>query len=65
MTRTGLGEMAEGLLLSDSSAGSSLLSAFERVVDSVSTIDPKSSLATTLEKAAAWIGSLPGTVSGK
>ena len=65
ITRANLGEMAQGLQRSASSTGSSLLSAFERVVDSVSTIDPKSSLTPTLEKAAAWLSSFRGTVSGK
>lgn len=65
ITRTNLGEMAQGLQRSASSTGSSLLSAFERVVDSVSTIDPKSSLTPTLEKAGAWLSSLRATMSGK
>ena len=65
ITRTNLGEMAQGIQRSASSTGSSLLSAFERVVNSVSTIDPKSSLTPTLEKAAAWLNSLRGTMSGK
>lgn len=63
--RGNLGEMAQGLQRSASSTGSSLLSAFERVVDSVSTIDPKSSLTPTIEKAAAWLSSLRETMSGK
>ena len=65
ITRANLGEMAQGIQRSASSTGSSLLSAFERVVDSVSTIDPKSSLTPTLEKAGAWLSSLRATMSGK
>jgi hypothetical protein len=42
----------------NSTAGSSLASALERVVESVSSIDPKASLTPALEKAGAWLGSL-------
>lgn len=63
--RADLEGMTRGLQRSASSTGSSLLSAFERVVDSVSTIDPKSSLTPTLEKAAVWLSSLRGSTSGK
>lgn len=65
ITRASLGDMAQGLPRSASSNGASLLSAFERVVDSVSTIDPKSSLTPTLEKAGAWLNSMRAFVSGK
>ena len=65
LTRTSFGDMAQGLQRSASSTGSSLLSAFERVVESVSSIDPQSSITPTLEKAASWLGSLRGTLSGK
>ena len=65
LSRAHLGEMAQGLQRSASSTGSSLLSAFERVVDSVSTIDPKTSLTPTIEKAAAWLSSIRGSIIGK
>ena len=65
ITRANLGEMAQGLQRSAASTGSSLLSVFERVVDSVSSIDPKSSLTPTIEKATAWLSSLRGTMNGK
>ena len=65
VTRTSFGDVAQGPQSSASSTGSSLLSAIERVANSVSTIDPKSSITPTLEKAAAWFGSLRGTTSGK
>lgn len=64
-TRTNFGEMAQELQRTASTNGSSLLSAFERVVDAVSTIDPKSSLTPTLEKAGAWLTSMRGFMSGK
>lgn len=57
-TRANLEEMAQGVHQTASSTGTSLLSAFERVVESVSKIDPKSSLTPTLEKAATWLNSL-------
>lgn len=60
-----LGQMAQGLQRSASSTGSSVLSAFERVVDSVSTIDPKSSLTPAIEKAAGWLSSLWETMTKK
>jgi hypothetical protein len=50
---------------SRSTSGTPLMSVFERVVDSVSSIDPKASLAPALEKAGAWLSSLRGTVAGK
>jgi ElaB/YqjD/DUF883 family membrane-anchored ribosome-binding protein len=50
---------------SRSTSGTPLMSVFERVVDSVSSIDPKASLAPALEKAGAWLNSLRGTVAGK
>lgn len=50
---------------SATSTGSSLLSSLEKVVESVSTIDPKSSLAPTIEKAAGWLGSLKDSISSR
>ena len=51
--------------VSQSSTLSSLVSAFERVVESVSTIDPKSSLTPALEKAGTWLSGLRATMGGK
>ena len=67
VTRADLNDMARQLQRSASHAvrGSSLSSAFERVVDSVSSIDPKSSLTPALEKAGAWLGSLRSSMGGK
>jgi ElaB/YqjD/DUF883 family membrane-anchored ribosome-binding protein len=55
----------EAVQRSAESNGSSFLSAFERVVNSVSSIDSKSSLTPTLEKAATWLNSLRGSFGGK
>jgi hypothetical protein len=67
VTRADLAEMAHHLQRSASTAahGSGLASAFERVVDSVSSIDAKSSLMPALEKAGAWLSSLRSSVVGK
>jgi hypothetical protein len=67
ITRADLGEMVHHLQRSASTAahGSGLASAFERVVDSVSSIDAKSSLTPALEKAGAWLSSLRTSVVGK
>jgi hypothetical protein len=45
--------------------GTPLISAFERVVDTVSSMDPKASLTPALEKAGAWLSSLRGSIAGK
>jgi hypothetical protein len=67
VSRADLNDMASQLQRSASHAvrGSSLSSAFERVVDSVSSIDPKSSLTPALEKAGAWLSSLRSSMGGK
>jgi ElaB/YqjD/DUF883 family membrane-anchored ribosome-binding protein len=67
ITRADLNDMARQLQRSASHAvhGSSLSSAFERVVESVSSIDPKSSLTPALEKAGAWLSSLRTAMGGK
>jgi ElaB/YqjD/DUF883 family membrane-anchored ribosome-binding protein len=67
VTRADLNDMARQLQRSASHAvhGSSLSSAFERVVDSVSSIDPKSSLTPALEKAGAWLSSMRASIGGK
>ena len=48
-----------------SSTLSSLASAFERVVEHVATVDPKSSLTPALEKAGAWLSGLRSTMVAK
>jgi ElaB/YqjD/DUF883 family membrane-anchored ribosome-binding protein len=67
VTRADLNDMARQLQRSASHAvqGTSLASAFERVVDSVSSIDPKSSLTPALEKAGVWLSSLRTAMGGK
>jgi ElaB/YqjD/DUF883 family membrane-anchored ribosome-binding protein len=67
VTRADLNDMVRHFQRSASHAlhGSSLSSAFERVVDSVSSIDPKSSLTPALEKAGAWLSSLRTAMGGK
>jgi ElaB/YqjD/DUF883 family membrane-anchored ribosome-binding protein len=67
VTRSDLAEMVHHLQRSASTAvqGSGLASAFERVVDSVSSIDARSSLTPALEKAGAWLSSLRTSVVGK
>jgi hypothetical protein len=67
VTRPDLAEMVHHLQRSASTAvqGSGLASAFERVVDSVSSIDARSSLAPALEKAGAWLSSLRTSVVSK
>jgi ElaB/YqjD/DUF883 family membrane-anchored ribosome-binding protein len=67
VTRADLNDMARHLQRSASQAvqGSPLAAAFERVVDSVSSIDPKSSLTPALEKAGAWLSSLRASMGGK
>lgn len=47
--------------VSQSAAGSSMASALERVVESVSSIDPNTSLTPALEKAGAWLSALRNT----
>ena len=58
-------DMAKSVQRSAASSGSSVLAAFERLADSVSSIDPKSSLVPALEKAANWFNSLRGSAKGK
>lgn len=67
VTRADLDAMARRLQRSVSQAanGSSLASTFERVIDSVSSIDAKSSLTPALEKAGAWLSSMRGAIGGK
>jgi len=62
ITRADLREMAGELqrTASRNLNGSSLLPTFERVVDSVSSIDPKTTLTPALEKAGSWLSSLRG-----
>ena len=66
-SRAELMHRAEGVQrsASQSSTLSSLASAFERVVEQVSTIDPKSSLTPALQKAGDWLGSLRAAIGGK
>jgi hypothetical protein len=67
VTRADLNDLTRQLQRSASNSmpGSSLASVFERVVDSVSSIDPKSTLTPALEMAGAWLGSLRATMGGK
>jgi len=48
-----------------SSTFSSLASAFERVVEHIATVDPKSSLTPALEKAGTWLSTLRSTMGAK
>ncbi len=66
-SRAELVHMAEGMQrsVSQSSTLASLASAFERVVEQISTIDPKSSLTPALEKAGTWLNTLRASVGGK
>lgn len=48
-----------------SSAMSSLASAFERVVDSVTSIDANSSLTPAIKRAGTWLNSLRASINGK
>jgi ElaB/YqjD/DUF883 family membrane-anchored ribosome-binding protein len=67
LTRADVQEMIGSIqqTASRAAAGTPLLSVFERVVDSVSSIDPKSTLTPTLEKAGAWLNSMRGSITGK
>jgi ElaB/YqjD/DUF883 family membrane-anchored ribosome-binding protein len=67
VTRADLQEMMGQLqaTASNATAGTPLLSIFERVVDSVSSIDPKTTLTPALEKAGAWLSSFRTSVLGK
>lgn len=67
VTRSDLNDMARQWQRSASQAaqGSGLASAFERVVESVSSIDPKSSFMPAMEKAGAWLNSLRSSMGGK
>ena len=66
-SRADLMHLAEGLhrSVAQSSTLASLATAFERVVEQISTIDPKSSLSPALEKAGTWLNSLRTTMVGK
>lgn len=50
---------------SNASQGLGIASAFERVVESVSSIDAKSSLTPAIEKAGAWLSSMRASMTGK
>lgn len=66
-SRAELMHMTDGMQKSvaQSSTLSSVASAFERLVEQISTIDPKSSLSPALEKAGAWLNSLRTSMGGK
>ncbi len=51
--------------VSQAAPGPSLTSAFERVVESMSSLDAKSSLAPAIEKAGAWLSSMRASIGGK
>ena len=67
ITRSDLQEMASNLQRSASriTPGVPLMSAFERVVDTVTSMDPKATLTPALEKAGVWFNALRGTIIGK
>jgi hypothetical protein len=66
-SRADLLHMADGMhrSVAQSSTLSSLATAFERVVEQISTIDPKASLSPALEKAGSWLNSLRTAMGGK
>jgi ElaB/YqjD/DUF883 family membrane-anchored ribosome-binding protein len=65
--RAAVMHMADGMQHAavQSSTLSSLASAFERMVEQLSTIDPKSSLTPALEKAGSWLNSVRSAMGGK
>ncbi len=67
ITQADLREMAHGLqrTAAQNLNGPSLLSTFERVVDSVSSIDPKATLTPAIEKAGTWLSSMREALKGK
>jgi predicted transcriptional regulator len=67
ITRDDLNDMVGNLQRTASRAvnGAPILSAFERVVDTVSSIDPKATLTPALEKAGAWLNTLRGNITVK
>lgn len=67
ITRHDLHEMVGNVQRSASkiTSGTPLMSAFERVVDTVSSLDTKATLTPALEKAGAWLNTLRGNITGK
>jgi ElaB/YqjD/DUF883 family membrane-anchored ribosome-binding protein len=67
ITRNDLHEIVSNLQRSASriTPGTPLMSAFERVVDTVSSLDTKATLTPALEKAGAWLNTLRGNITGK
>ena len=57
--------MSNDIQRTASNAGPSMLSAFERVVESVSSIDPTATINPAIEKAWAWLTSLGASAGGK